>query len=188
MKDNTALILIDMINKMDFEGGEDLLENTKPIVDPIMKLKKQAKELGLPTIYVNDNFGLWQEDVENVIEVCRNERGQEVVEQVLHEKDDFFIIKPKHSGFYSTQLDILLSHLGVKNLILTGVAGDICVLFTADDAYMREYNLWVPSDCTASETEGDNDNALRLMKRSMFANIQPTTKVNIESAFQQTKQ
>lgn len=81
MKDNTALILIDMINKMDFEGGEDLLENTKPIVDPIMKLKKQAKELGLPTIYVNDNFGLWQEDVENVIEVCRNERGQEVVEQ-----------------------------------------------------------------------------------------------------------
>lgn len=54
MKDNTALILIDMINKMDFEGGEDFLENTKPIVDPIMKLKKQAKELGLPTIYVNE--------------------------------------------------------------------------------------------------------------------------------------
>ncbi|MFC0014023.1 MULTISPECIES: isochorismatase family cysteine hydrolase [Allobacillus] len=188
MKDNTALILIDMINKMDFEGGEDLLENTKPIVDSIINLKRQAKESGLPVIYVNDNFGLWQESVENVIEVCRNERGREVVEQVLPDKDDFFIIKPKHSGFYSTQLDILLSHLGVKNLILTGIAGDICVLFTADDAYMREYNLWVPSDCTASETEKNNDNALRLMKRSMFANIQPTSETNIENAFQQTKQ
>ena len=165
MKENTALILIDMINKMDFEGGEDLLEHTKPIVKPIVNLKKRAKELDIPVIYVNDNFGLWQEDVENVIEVCRKGIGQEVVEQVIPEKDDFFIIKPKHSGFYSTQLDILLSHLDVKHLILTGIAGDICVLFTADDAYMREYDLWVPKDCTASEKKDDNESALKLMKR-----------------------
>lgn len=88
----------------------------------------------------------------------------------------FSCIKPNTVVFIVLNWDILLSHLGVKNLILTGVAGDICVLFTADDAYMREYNLWVPSDCTASETEGDNDNALRLMKRSMFANIHANDK------------
>lgn len=179
----TALIFIDMVNKMDFEGGEDLLENTLNIVEPLKNLKNQAKEQGLPVIYVNDNFGLWQENVSDLIEECKEGRGESVIEHILPENDDYFIIKPKHSGFFGTQLSILLNKLGVSNLILTGIAGDICVLFTANDAYMREYNIWIPEDCVASEQLEDNQNALRIMERSLSANTTKSNQVNIKEAF-----
>lgn len=169
MGNNTALIIIDMINKMDFEGGENLLENTLPITENLQSFKQDIKKEGIPVIYVNDNFGLWQDNVSDLIDECKKGRGKLVVEQVIPDEDDYFIIKPKHSGFFGTQLSILLDQLDVENLILTGVAGDICVLFTANDAYMREYNLWVPEDGTASELSDDNSNALRIIKRSLSA-------------------
>lgn len=177
MGHNTALIIIDMINKMDFKGGENLLENTLPITDSLQSFKRDIKKKGLPVIYVNDNFGLWQDNVSDLLDECKKGRGKPVIEQMIPDKDDYFIIKPKHSGFFGTQLSILLDQLGVENLILTGVAGDICVLFTANDAYMREYNLWVPEDGTASEHSDDNANALRIMKRSLFAE---TRNMNID--------
>lgn len=183
MEKDTALIIIDMINKMDFEGGENLLQNTRSITEPIKELKIQAKQRGIPVIYVNDNFGLWQEDLNDLVEECRKGQGSEIVDELLPAKDDYFIIKPKHSGFFGTQLSILLNQLGIRKIILTGIAGDICVLFTANDAYMREYELWVPSDCVASEQQQDNKQALSIIERSLFANIENSTELNIDSAF-----
>lgn len=170
----TALVIIDMINKMNFDGGEELLSNTLPIVDPIKNLKKQMKEAGNPVIYVNDNFGLWQDNTSDLIEECENGPGKPVVEQIKPDEDDYFIIKPKHSGFFGTQLNILLGQLGVKKLILTGIAGDICVLFTANDAYMREFELWVPSDCMASETNEGNEHALKIIEHSLSSDVYPS--------------
>lgn len=184
MKNNTALIIIDMINKMDFVGGEDLLENTMKITKPLQQLKANAKNQNMPVIYVNDNFGLWQDHVDELIEECKKGPGEKIINEILPANDDYFIIKPKHSGFFGTQLSILLHHLNVDNLILTGTAGDICVLFTANDAYMREYNLWIPQDCVASEQNNDNDNALKIMRRSLSADITKSTDVeDINSMF-----
>ncbi|MFC7063898.1 cysteine hydrolase family protein [Halobacillus seohaensis] len=183
MPQDKALLIIDMINDMDFDGGEDLLEHTRKTVKPILNLKSQAKEMGMPIIYVNDNFGLWQENVSDLIEVCKKGRGGPIVNELIPDDHDYFIIKPKHSGFFGTQLSILLEQLGVKNLILTGVAGDICILFTANDAYMRDFNLWVPRNCVASEKVSDNDNALQIVQRSLFANISNTQDTTIEDAF-----
>lgn len=183
MRQNSALLIIDIINEFDFEGSENLLHHTRPMVKPLLQLKKLAKEQGLPVIYVNDNYGLWREDVGDLIKLAEEGIGKEIIEQFKPEKDDFFIIKPKHSGFYGTQLETLLNDLKVDNLILTGIAGDFCVMFTAFDAYMREYGLWVPSDCIASETAQDNDNALQLMHRSMSVHIAKSTEGNIEEVF-----
>lgn len=183
MKADTALIIIDMINKLDFEGSEDLLINTEPIIEPLLNLKQNAKKCGVPAIYVNDNFGLWREDLGSIIKECKKGIGKDFVKKFIPKKDDFFIIKPKHSGFYETQLNTLLKQMEVKNLIITGIAGDICVIFTAFDAYMREYNLWVPKDCLASEVTEDNDNALKLINRSMFANIDSSQDITIQEAF-----
>ncbi|WP_101846194.1 isochorismatase family cysteine hydrolase [Halobacillus sp. Marseille-P3879] len=183
MSNNTALLIIDIINKMDFEGGEDLLKHSKKIVPSINQLRQQAKQNGMPVIYVNDNFGLWQDNADEIIEECMKGPGKSIVKEVLPEEDDYFIIKPKHSGFFGTQLSILLEQLQIKNLVLTGVAGDICVLFTANDAYMRDYNLWIPKDTTASELVEDNNNALQIMKRSLFANIESTAETSLERAF-----
>ena len=60
-------------------------------------------------------------------------------------------------------------------MILTGIAGNFCVLFTANDAYMRDFKLFVPSDCTVSNTKRENDSALRLMKKFLKANTRPAS-------------
>jgi nicotinamidase-related amidase len=90
---------------------------------------------------------------------------------------DYFVLKPKHSGFFSTQLDILLEHLGTETVILTGIAGNICVLFTANEAYMRDFQLIVPRDCVASNTKKENDYALQQMEQILKADIRPSAQI-----------
>lgn len=89
------------------------------------------------------------------------------------------MLKPKHSGFFSTTLDVLLDYLSAETLVLTGVAGNICVLFTANDAYMRDYRLIVPADCVASETRRENRQALGIMHTLLKANITPSTRLRL---------
>jgi len=59
-------------------------------------------------------------------------RGRPIVELLKPRPEDYFVLKPKQSGFYSTTLDLLLKHLGAHTLIIGGFTGDICVLFTCD--------------------------------------------------------
>jgi nicotinamidase-related amidase len=108
-------------------------------------------------------------------------RGQPVVEKLRPDKDDYFVLKPKHSGFYSTVLDVLLSYLQVHTVILAGMAANICILFTANDAYMRDYHLVVPSDCVASNTEDENRHALEQMKQVLKADITPSDRLDLEA-------
>jgi nicotinamidase-related amidase len=171
-KSAAALILIDVINDFDFPGGEQLLRLALPAGREIAALKQRAKEAGIPAIYVNDNFGRWRSDFKKIVAHCRDEsRGKPFVELLLPDEDDYFVLKPKNSGFYSTTLDLLLIHLGAKNLIITGIQGNNCVLFTANDAYMRDYKIFVPSDCTASSTDEENQHALAQMQNVLKADI-----------------
>lgn len=181
-KSDVVLILIDMINDLEFEGGEQLLEYAIPVARNIAALKERARQAHIPVIYVNDNYGKWQSDLSKLVDHClrENVRGKPVVELVAPEADDYFVLKPKHSGFFSTTLEVLLSYLKAKTLIMTGVAGNICVLFTANDAYMRDFNLIVPSDCVASNTEELNRNALEQMQTVLKADITPSTGLNWE--------
>jgi len=176
-----ALLLIDVINDFEFDEGEKLLEQALPVGRNIATLKQQAKDHGIPAIYVNDNFGKWQSDFRKIISHCRREniRGKPFVELLLPDEEDYFVLKPKHSGFYSTTLDLLLRHLTATNLILTGIAGNNCVLFTANDAYMRDFKLFVPCDCVVSIQPEDNDYALRQMKEVLKADIRPAGKLDL---------
>ena len=97
--------------------------------------------------------------------------GKPLARLLQPDAEDYFVLKPKHSGFYSTTLEALLQALGVHTLILTGIAGNICVLFTANDAYMRGYLLCIPADCVASQTVRENASALRLMQTVLKADI-----------------
>lgn len=173
MSSNTALILIDVINDFEFEESSRLLRFAIPAAAKISRLRKRLKRRGIPVIYVNDNFGRWQSDFKEQIERCvgPEAKGREVSGQLVPEPDDYFVLKPKHSGFFSTSLDVLLGVLGVDTLVLAGFAGDICVLYTANDAYMRDYNLIIPSDCIASERKPSNDAALVHMKTRLRARV-----------------
>lgn len=172
----TVLLLIDVINDFDFPEGEKLLRFALPAARRIAALKKRLRKRHIPAIYVNDNFGRWQSDFKRQIERCISEDspGAEVARMLTPSEDDYFVLKPKHSAFYSTSLDTLLSYLGARKLIITGFAADICVLYTANDAYMRDFELLVPSDCIAAETAAARRAASQQMKRFLRADIRPS--------------
>lgn len=131
-----ALLIIDMINAFDFDGADAMLPRALAAARAIASLKKRAREAGVPLVYVNDNFGKWRSDFRSILAHCLREggRGKSIAEILKPGEDDYFVLKPKHSGFQFTSLDVLLAHLGAETLILTGVAGNSCVLFTAHDA------------------------------------------------------
>src|SRR5947208_6724849 len=178
-----ALLLLDVINDLEWEGGELLLPHALRMAERLAALKQRAREAGIPAIYVNDNYGRWQSDFTRLIDHCLHEdvRGRSIVERLLPEEKDYFVLKPKHSGFFSTTLDVLLDYLKARSLIITGIAGNICVLFTANDAYMRDFNLYVPSDCVASNDPEDNRHALEQMRTVLEADITPSTELDLEA-------
>ena len=182
-RSDAALLIVDVINDLEFAGGENLLIHALPMAAALAALKRQAKAAGIPAIYANDNFGRWRSDFPKLVEHCltENVRGRPVVAQLAPEEDDYFILKPKHSAFYQTNLQILLDYLGVRTVILTGMAGDICVLFSANDAYMRDLRVFVPGDCIASEDAEQNRQVLMLMQRVLKAEITPSTDLNLEN-------
>jgi nicotinamidase-related amidase len=170
---NTALLLIDVINDMDFPESGKLIKQAFPAATRIASLKKRMTAKGVPVIYVNDNFGQWQLDFNGQVKRCisPSSPGKKVAECLIPDTRDYFVLKPKHSGFYSTSLDVLLAHLKIDTLILTGFAADICVLYTANDAYMRDFSLIIPSDCVASETETLRKRALEHMRDRLKARV-----------------
>lgn len=174
----TALLIIDMINPLQFQAGPLLLEGMCRITPQIASLKRRARAAGLPVIYINDNEGRWQSEKSHLIQRAQDGAAWNLVQQILPDPEDFFIIKPRHSGFYATPLQALLTELGTRTLILTGVAGNICVLFTANDAYMRGYQLFIPADCCASNVQEDNDFALKMMKNVLKADIRGQAQID----------
>jgi nicotinamidase-related amidase len=181
-----ALLLIDVINAMDFEGGETLARNALPAGRALAKLRQKAKALGIPVIYANDNFGKWRSDFREVVEHALEEvPGRPIAKLLKPEKDDYFVLKPKHSAFYATTLDTLLKYLGTRRLVMGGFSGDVCVLFTAGDAYMRDLHVHVPSDCVASVSAEENRRALAYMRRVLDVRTAPSTAVDLEALLQE---
>ena len=181
MKRQAALLLVDVINDMDFEGSESLVREALPMARRLHDLKGRARVAGLPTIYINDNFGKWRSDFRTLVEHCINDDvpGREVARLLQPGEDDYFVLKPKNSAFFGTTLDTLLASLGVRTLILTGIAGDNCVLFSANDAYLRDYKLYIPCDCVASNSREENDAALRLLSKVVKADVRPSTDLDL---------
>jgi nicotinamidase-related amidase len=171
-KSETALLLIDVINDLEFPEADQMIDAALKMAQNILRLKRRARQAGVPVIYVNDNFGKWKSDFRRTIEHCSQPsvRGHEVSEMLRPDEEDYFVLKPKHSGFFSSTLETLLRYLGTETLILTGIAGNFCVLFTANDGYMRDYDLIVPRDCTVSNTREENEEALQLMRKFLKAN------------------
>lgn len=176
-----VLLIIDMINDLEFPGGESLLSHSLPVAQRIAALKRCARAAHVPVIYANDNFGRWRSDFRQVVAHCLYDgvRGQPLAELLKPDEDDYFVLKPKHSAFFVSTLETLLKYLGVRALILTGIAGDNCVLFTANDAYMRDLALYVPADCVASVSAEENNRALSYMQRVTKADLSPSTELDL---------
>ena len=180
----TALLLIDVINDLAFDGSEALVAQADSMAAPLARLKRRATAAGVPAIYINDNFGQWRSDFRRIVDHCtaRSSPGRRVSRRLRPTRRDYFVLKPKHSGFFDTTLDTLLETLRIQRVILTGMAGNICVLFTANDAYMREYKIFAPADCIVSNTAADNDHALRQIKTVLKGNIAVSSRLRFQSS------
>lgn len=170
--------MIDVIS--DFEDGDELFKYALPAAKKISALKKRARKAEVTTVYINNNFGNWHEDfwatVKNILKKPSPKSG--IVELLKPERDDYFVLKPEHSAFYSTTLDLLLEELEAENIILTGVSTDICVSFTATDAYMRGYNIFVPEDCVAAVDPKESEHALKYIERVLKASTRPSAEID----------
>jgi nicotinamidase-related amidase len=180
---SVALVLIDVINDMEFADGEAVFANALPAAKRLSRLRNRAKEAGVPVIYVNDNFGKWRSDFRqqlgHVLE--GGVRGQPIAELLRPDKDDYFVLKAKHSGFYHTQLDLLLDYLQVRTVVMAGFTTDICVLFTASDAYLRDLDIIVPADCSAAATVENHERALDHMRRVLHVETVPSTDLDFQA-------
>jgi len=176
-KCETVLVLVDVINDLDFPEANQLMRYLPAMARKLAKLKERAKGAAVPVVYVNDNFGRWRSDLHSLVEHCGKGRAKQLVDLLRPDEDDYFVLKPKHSGFFSSTLETLLRYLGARKLIITGIAGNYCVLFTANDAYMRDYELVVPADCTASNSATENREALKVIKNYLKADTRPSGKI-----------
>lgn len=176
----TVHLLIDMVNPFDFEGAKELFPHALEAARHIAAFKRRLRDAGVPTVYVNDNFDHWELGFRELVELYRTRPpSAALLEHIAPVAGDHFILKPKHSAFYATSLEVLLARWKTRRLILTGIAGNICVMFTAHDAHMREFELIVPADCVASEREADNAAALDQMHRYMHTDIRPSDRIDL---------
>jgi len=174
-----AVLILDLISNFDFIDGARLRRSAAAIAPRIAKLKQRARKAGIPTIYVNDNFGRWRSDRSSIVADCLQSKGRKIIEAIAPDADDYFILKPKHSGFYSTPLHTLLDSLGARTLILTGVTSHQCVLFTATDAYVRDFQLIIPSDCIAAMQAKQTRAALDIFRTALKAKTEPSHQLKL---------
>ena len=149
----TALLIIDMISDWTFPNAQRLLPRAQAIAPRIAALKRRCRAFGVPVIYTNDNRGRWRSDLRQVVQWSLDGPGAEITRALMPDDHDYFVLKPKHSAFFCTPLQLLLQHLQVDRLLLTGVATDQCIVATAVDGRMRDYEVEVPSDCTATQSD-----------------------------------
>lgn len=178
----SALLIVDMVSDFEFEDGEQLFKYAVPAADKILKLKQRVQAAGWPVIYVNDNYGRWQEDFSHQVTRIIKKKcvGRKIAEALRPTRKDYYILKPHRSGFYETPLEVLLSSLGIGTVVITGVTTDICILFTAHDADMRGLKVVVPEDCSAAVAPTHHTSALALLRRAAHTETTASTELEIE--------
>jgi len=174
-----AMLLIDVLTTFKFPDGDAILESALEIRDSLARLKARAREGKIPVVYVNDNFGDWRSEKEVLIGRCLEARGGSFVRPLIPDSEDYFVLKPMHSAFYMTPLEVLLRHLEVETLILTGLTSISCITATAHDANMRGFDIYIPPDCSCSRNAEEHRQALAHLEAIAGANLTSSTKLKL---------
>jgi nicotinamidase-related amidase len=177
----TALVVIDMLNPYDHADADPLAESVADAVRPVAALVAAARERDLPVIYVNDNYGDWNSSPRELAERAMEGAHPELVEPILPPDDALFVIKARHTIFYETPLNYLLTQIGAEAVVLAGQVTEQCVLYSALDAYVRHLDVRIPRDAVAHIHSDLADAACQMMGRNMGALI--TEAENLDELF-----
>ncbi|MCV7202409.1 isochorismatase [Mycolicibacterium peregrinum] len=171
---DTALVVVDMLNHYRHEDAELLAPNVAPIIDPLVGLIKSARDRDdIDLIYVNDNYGDFTAQFSDIVEAALAGERPDLVRPIVPADDCLVLTKVRHSVFYATALDYLLGRLGTRRLILAGQVTEQCILYSALDAYVRHFDVVIPSDAVAHIDAGLGEAALQMMRRNMSAETVP---------------
>ena len=182
-----ALLLIDVLTTFQFPDGDAILEGALKMRDALVRLKTRAREVGIPVLYVNDNFGDWRSEKEVLMGRCLEAKGSQFVRPLLPDSEDYFVLKPMHSAFYMTPLQVLLQHLRVEALILTGLTSSSCITVTAHDANMRGFDIYIPSDCSCARNQKEHAQALGQLEAMAGANLRRSTSLRLPNLIRATQ-
>jgi nicotinamidase-related amidase len=182
-----ALLLIDVLTTFQFPDGDAILHNAMTMRDPLVDLKKRARAAGIPVLYVNDNFGDWRSEKEVLMGRCLEAKGSAFVRPLLPDSEDYFVLKPMHSGFYMTPLEVLLQHLQVETLILTGLTSNSCITCTTHDANMRGFEIYVPEDCSCARNPQEHKHALAQLEAMAGADLRCSTSLKLPKVLRAAK-
>jgi nicotinamidase-related amidase len=178
-----ALLLVDVINDLDFPENGALLRKADELARSIARLKARCQSARIPCIYVNDNSGKWRSDSANLLKDCLSKKspGRNFVRRLLPTKNDYIVLKPKHSAFFATPLETILAYMKVHSVILAGVTTDSCILGTAMELHVRDFKIFVPSDCTYALSERDHQRALQIIESSFAAETFPAKNLSFKN-------
>lgn len=170
-----ALLLIDFINPLDFPEADALADTALEAARATRLLARAAREKGVPVIYANDNFGRWRSDFPTMVKRLGQGHGAsaELVRLLRPQRGDLTVLKPMHSAFFGTPLDIILDKIGARSVVLAGLAADICIQLTAADAFLRGLKVHTPEDCTAAESTAKKTAALAYMRDILKCDTRP---------------
>jgi nicotinamidase-related amidase len=176
-KSQRVLLIVDFITTLDFPGGDQLAGPALEAARATAALKQRLAPDGVVTIYANDNYGVWQSDFHSLVSTCLGLDGEagQIARVLYPQADDLTILKPRHSAFYASPLELLLTEMETRELVICGLATDMCVQMTAADAFLREFKVWVPPDCTAAETRQAKDTAIAYMQTVLKCDVRPST-------------
>jgi nicotinamidase-related amidase len=174
-----ALLMIDVLTTFKFLDGDAILQGALAMRDPLVRLKSRARKAGIPVLYVNDNFGDWRSEKEVLLGRCLEAKGAEFVRPLLPDGEDYFVLKPMHSAFYMTPLEVLLDHLEVETLILTGLSSNSCITITAHEANMRGFDIYIPSDCSCARNAKEHEQALAQLEAMAGASLKRSSKLKL---------
>ncbi|MES2952018.1 MAG: isochorismatase family cysteine hydrolase [Pseudomonadota bacterium] len=171
-----VLLLIDFINPLQFSGANAITPQALEAAQNTADLKRSLRKAGVPAIYANDNYGRWQSDFKSLVRQCVQLGGvpAQMARLLCPAADDLTILKPRHSAFYGSPLALLLQKIQAEEIIITGLSTDICVQFTAMDAFLRGFQVRVPADCTAAESPTCKQQSLKYMRRVLNCDTAPS--------------
>ena len=178
-----ALLVIDMQHDFVDENGAIPCEGAALVVPKIKQLIEEARRSSIPVIFTQElhrpqrvDFGR-ELDGNEPLHCIEGSKGAEIVEELAPEKSDYVVPKRRYSGFFGTDLNILLRGLGVDTLYITGAATDVCVYLTAMDAHQFDFKVRIPSDCVSGTSGAAHEAALAAVERLQKGAVTSSNKV-----------
>jgi nicotinamidase-related amidase len=169
---DTAVLVVDMLNSYQHADAEHLIPNVEKIIDPLADLIRRARESDdVDLVYVNDNYGDFTAQFADIVRSACEGKRPDLVEPIRPTEKSRQLTKVRHSAFYASPVAYLLRRLGTERLILTGQVTEQCILYSALDAYVRHFQVVVPTDAVAGIDDELCSAALKMMERNMDAEL-----------------